>query len=68
VNTFWGALIGVISMSLVFELTRPLEEWRPLLFGVILIVFLVYMPGGLETIIPRFKSFFADLFGKKEIG
>jgi branched-chain amino acid transport system permease protein len=66
VKTFWGPLIGVVSMSLVFELARPLEQWRPLLFGLILIVFLVYMPGGLETQIPRVKSFFGRLFAKKE--
>ena len=67
VKTFWGPLIGVISMSLVFELSRPLEEWRPLLFGLILIVFLVYLPGGLETLIPRIKPFFVGLFAKKEV-
>ena len=66
VKTYWGPLIGVFSMSLVFELSRPLQEWRPLLFGLILILFLVFMPGGLESQIPRVKSFFAGLFGKKE--
>jgi len=67
VKTYWGPLIGVFSMSLVFELTRPLEQWRPLLFGLILILFLVFMPGGLETLIPRVKAFFAGLFGKKVV-
>lgn len=67
VKTFWGPLIGVFSMSLVFELTRPLQEWRPLLFGLILIGFLVFLPGGLETLIPRIKSFFAGQPGNKEL-
>ncbi len=67
VKTFWGPLIGVLSMSLVFELTRPLQEWRPLLFGLILILFLVFMPGGLETLIPRIKSLFSGWLGKKEV-
>lgn len=67
VRTFWGPLIGVTSMSLVFELTRPLEAWRPALFGLILILVLVFMPGGLESLIPRVKSFFARLFTKKEV-
>lgn len=64
VKTFWGPLIGVLAMSLVFELSRPLQEWRPLLFGLILIVFLVYLPGGLETLIPRCKSFLLRLVGR----
>ncbi len=67
VKTYWGPLIGVFSMSLVFELARPLQEWRPLLFGLILILFLVFMPGGLETLLPRIKSFFLGLVGKKEV-
>lgn len=58
VKTFWGALIGVISMSLVFELTRPLQEWRPALFGLILILFLVFLPGGLETLGAKIKGLF----------
>ncbi len=58
VKTYWGPLIGVFSMSLVFELTRPLQEWRPLLFGLVLILSLVYMPGGLESQIYRIKSIF----------
>ncbi|MDZ7788352.1 MAG: hypothetical protein U5K73_09585 [Halofilum sp. (in: g-proteobacteria)] len=35
-------------MTLVFEMTRFLGPWRPLLAGAILIVFLVLLPGGLE--------------------
>jgi len=70
VKTFWGPLIGVLTMSLVFELSRPLHEWRPLLFGFILIVFLVYLPGGLETLLPRCKAFvlrlLARLLGRAE--
>ena len=36
------------------------EKWRPLLFGLILIVSLIFLPGGLETLIPRIKD---RLFG-----
>jgi branched-chain amino acid transport system permease protein len=67
VKTYWGPLIGVFSMSLVFELARPFDEWRPLLFGVILIASLVFMPGGLEVLIPRTTQFFKGLFGAKEV-
>ena len=66
VKTFWGPLIGVFSMSLVFELTRPLEQWRPLFFGLILILFLVFLPGGLETLHSRVKGFITGLSGNKQ--
>ncbi len=68
VKTFWGPLIGVLSMSLVFELTRPLEEWRPLLFGLILILFLVFLPGGLETLLAKIKQYFSGFSRQKETG
>lgn len=53
VETFWGPILGVIVMTIVFEITRPLEEWRPLIAGSVLIFFLVVMPGGLEILLPR---------------
>lgn len=56
VETFWGPILGVIVMTFVFELARPLEEWRPLIAGCVLIFFLVVMPGGLEILLPRFTA------------
>ena len=49
-GTFWGPIIGLAVMTFVFEWSRPLLEWRPLLFGGILIFFLVFLPGGLESL------------------
>jgi branched-chain amino acid transport system permease protein len=53
VETFWGPILGVIVMTIVFEVSRPLEEWRPLIAGCVLIFFLVAMPGGLELLLSR---------------
>ncbi len=50
-TTFWGPILGVIVMTAVFESTRFLEAWRPFLAGIILIFFLVAMPGGLEILL-----------------
>ena len=55
-KTFWGPFLGVTVMTLVFEASRPLLEWRPLLFGAILIFFLIFMPGGLESLIPKRRA------------
>jgi len=62
--TFWGPLVGVSVMSIIFELSRPLQEWRPFLFGVILIVFLVRLPGGLESLFPRIGLIVRRCLGK----
>lgn len=68
VKTFWGPLIGVLSMSIVFELTRPLAEWRPALFGLILILFLVLLPGGLETLPARIREMLQKTAKQQEAG
>jgi branched-chain amino acid transport system permease protein len=56
-RTFWGPVIGLAVMSFIFEWSRPLLEWRPLLFGGILIFFLVFLPGGLEDLYGKCRDF-----------
>lgn len=55
-TTFWGPIAGLAAMTVVFEMSRPLLEWRPLLFGIILILFLVFMPGGLESVYLKLRD------------
>jgi len=52
-HTFWGPVIGVSVMQAVFEFSRPLLQVRPAIFGIILMLVLIFMPGGLESLIPR---------------
>jgi len=62
-NTFWGPIIGVCVMQFIFEATRPLLEVRPAIFGAILILFLVFLPGGIESLIPRARARWRRLRG-----
>ncbi|QEX19100.1 amino acid ABC transporter [Hypericibacter terrae] len=55
-QSFWGAMVGLLAMTFVFELTRPLLEWRPLIFGVVLIFFLIFVPGGIESLVGRLRG------------
>lgn len=57
-RTFWGPILGLVLMTLVFEWSRPLLEWRPLLFGGTLIFFLVFLPGGLEDLFFKIRDRF----------
>ncbi len=63
VGTFWGPIIGVAVMMVIGEAARPLAEWRPLLFGGILIVFLTLLPGGLESIVSKAREIFDRIRG-----
>jgi branched-chain amino acid transport system permease protein len=53
VTTFAGPIIGVAVLTGVYELLRPLAEWIPLFYGVILLLTLLFLPGGLESIPKR---------------
>jgi branched-chain amino acid transport system permease protein len=52
-QTFWGPIIGVAVMQAVFEVSRPLLQVRPLIFGITLILVLVLLPGGLESAVGK---------------
>jgi len=62
-KTFWGPVIGVVVMQAVFEFTRPLLQVRPMFFGIAVILVLVLLPGGLESLIPRARARWRRLRG-----
>lgn len=57
-GTFWGPILGLVVITFFFEWTRPLLEWRPLIFGGILIMFLVVLPDGLDGVIGKIRARF----------
>jgi len=65
-RTFWGPFLGVIVMTMIFEGSRPLLEWRPLLFGSILIFFLIFLPGGLESLPAKIRELMSGKRGTRE--
>jgi len=52
-NTFWGPIIGVSVMYTLFEISRPLIQIRPMFFGLSMILVLLFLPGGLESLISK---------------
>ncbi len=51
-RTFSGPIIGVVALTILREFLKPLLEWVPLIFGTIIILTLIFLPGGLEGL-PR---------------
>ena len=47
VNNMWGPLVGATVMTLLPEFIRALQEWRPTVFGLAIIVMLLLRPEGL---------------------
>lgn len=59
--TLWGPIIGLIALTVVNEvILRALEvdELRPLFYGAILILAMLFLPSGLETLPGKIKARF----------
>ncbi|MBC7438028.1 MAG: branched-chain amino acid ABC transporter permease [Bdellovibrionales bacterium] len=59
VNNLWGALLGATVMTLLPEYFRVLAEWRPTVFGLAILLMLLFKPQGLlsfRTLSSRWKS------------
>ncbi|MCK5430047.1 MAG: branched-chain amino acid ABC transporter permease [Anaerolineales bacterium] len=57
VNTFWGPIVGVITLRLIHEqLTGVLADWTPLFYGGILIAVVFFLPDGLESIPAKIRE------------
>jgi branched-chain amino acid transport system permease protein len=49
-HTFAGPIIGLVVLTFLSELLRPLVEWVPMIFGTIIILILIFLPNGLESL------------------
>lgn len=51
-----GPIIGAIVLTLIDELLRPMGFYRIIIFGIILILVVMFLPGGLITIPEKIRS------------
>jgi len=55
-STVAGPVLGASFLTIIDELLRPTEFYRIILFGVIVILTVLFMPGGLESIPKRIRA------------
>jgi branched-chain amino acid transport system permease protein len=55
-HTFAGPILGVVTLTLLGELLRPLVEWVPMIYGAIVILILIFLPDGLESLPNKLRS------------
>lgn len=55
-KTFYGAIIGAVVLSICDEVFRQFDELRPAVYGVLLILSVLYMPSGLENLVEKAKQ------------
>jgi branched-chain amino acid transport system permease protein len=51
IGSFWGSILGAIGLTILPEYLRAYEELEVLLYGIILIVVMMFMPRGLSGVI-----------------
>ena len=56
--TFYGPILGVVVLTIINEvILRELgvDQARPLIYGAILIAAMLFLPGGLESLVPKIR-------------
>jgi branched-chain amino acid transport system permease protein len=56
IGTRWGPVLGAIILGILPEISRPIMEYRTLLYGLLLLAMIRFQPGGLlgeESILPK---------------
>lgn len=60
--TFYGPILGVVVLTIVNEIIlreTGLDQLRPLFYGAILITSVMFLPDGLESIVPKITRMFS---------
>ena len=58
-SKFYGPILGVVVLTLVNEVALRaigLDTVRPLIYGIILLGFILFLPNGLESLVPKIIS------------
>jgi len=66
VNTFYGPIIGVVLLTVLNELVLRgigMDAARPMFYGAILILTMLFLPGGLDSLVERLRAWAAGRWG-----
>ena len=57
--TFYGPILGVVTLTVLNEVVLRafgVDVMRPMFYGAILILFILFLPNGLESLVPKIKA------------
>jgi branched-chain amino acid transport system permease protein len=55
-SDFMGPVLGAVTLSLVMEFSRPMQEYQPMMIGAIALTVVMLIPEGLVSIPARFSG------------
>ena len=56
--TFYGPILGVVALTLINEIALRalgIDQMRPMIYGAILIASILFLPQGLESLVPKLR-------------
>jgi branched-chain amino acid transport system permease protein len=59
-GNFWGPIVGAIALTVVSEFLQKLGSYQMLVYGVFLLLIIVYIPGGITQGMNAFRILKAD--------
>jgi branched-chain amino acid transport system permease protein len=62
--SFFGPIIGTTLFMLIPEFSRPLQMYRPMVYGAVLILIVFFMPKGFIGLGGYFQTAYGNLFGR----
>jgi branched-chain amino acid transport system permease protein len=70
IGNIWGGVIGAIVVTVIYDQTKEYYFYQPLIFGISMVLLVVFMPRGIGGLIERMivKQKFIKQHEDKEIG
>ena len=54
IGHIWGGIIGAIIVTIIYDLTRDYYQYQLLMFGMVIVLTVMYMPTGIGGLIDRY--------------
>ncbi len=65
-GTLWGPVLGTLTVTALHEVLRPYTNWDIVIYGLILMVLMIAMPGGLSRAFGSIWGWITRLAGRGE--
>lgn len=54
IGHIWGGIIGAVIVTIIYDLTRDYYQYQLLMFGLVIVLTVMYMPRGIGGLIDRY--------------
>lgn len=66
-GTIYGAILGAFIFVSIPELVRRAEHFQEVIYGLIFLAILIYMPSGIMGLFSKYKAFFTKRLGSERL-